>query len=64
MMLSIVDLPHPEGPTRQRNSPFATSRLMFCSTGVVLPSRMKTMLRFSARSLMLVAGVVAAADIF
>src|SRR4028119_153244 len=31
-MLSRVDLPHPEGPTRQTNSPSRTSRLMSSRT--------------------------------
>ncbi len=32
MMLSSVDLPQPEGPSRQTNSPSLTSRSMSSST--------------------------------
>ena len=35
-MLSRVDLPQPEGPTRQTNSPSPTSRLMSSRTWVVV----------------------------
>ena len=38
---SSVDLPHPEGPTRTRNSPSATSRSTACSTCVV-PNALST----------------------
>ena len=51
MVLSSVDLPQPEGPTMQRNSPFATSRLMSFSTGVLLPSRVNVMWMCCADSL-------------
>src|SRR5882672_1133586 len=34
MMLSVVVFPHPEGPSRDRNSPLYTSRSRLCRTGV------------------------------
>src|SRR6202021_1689415 len=50
IMLSSVVLPHPDGPRRQRNSPSPTSRLMFSSTLVCLPSRSKIISTFSTCS--------------
>ena len=34
---STVDLPHPEGPTRTKNSPSLTSRVKLFTAGVVEP---------------------------
>ena len=51
MTFSIVDLPQPDGPSRQTNSPSPTSRLMSSSTLRLAPSRSNTMLIPSARSL-------------
>ena len=47
---SSVDLPQPEGPTRQMNSPSATSRLISSSTDMLLPSRSNTMPSVPARN--------------
>ncbi len=35
IILSVVDLPQPEGPTSTTNSPSAMSRSMPCSTSVL-----------------------------
>src|SRR3990167_1798263 len=43
MMLSRVDLPQPEGPTRMRNSPGATSMSMRLSTSTALSPLPKTL---------------------
>src|ERR1044072_5232025 len=47
----MVDLPHPEGPSRHTNSPSRTSRLMSSSTLMRAPSLSNAMQIRSARSL-------------
>jgi hypothetical protein len=42
-IFSSVDLPHPDGPRMQTNSPSRASRSMFSSTLTSLPSRLNTM---------------------
>jgi hypothetical protein len=49
MMLSNVDLPQPEGPTRIRNSPDSISRSMAFSTST-LPKTLRTFLTASEDS--------------
>src|SRR5277367_881505 len=51
-----VVLPQPDGPSRQTNSPSATSRLIFSRTGVLLPSRLNVIPTFSTDSLVFGAG--------
>ena len=46
-MLSSVDFPQPDGPTRVTNSPRATSRLMPRTASTVLPSAWNTLPTFS-----------------
>src|SRR3990172_3939333 len=50
--LSTVDLPHPDGPTMQRNSPSFTARLMFSKAIRVPPGDGKERETFSKMSLL------------
>src|SRR3990170_925500 len=50
--LSTVDLPHPDGPTMQRNSPSFTARLMFSKATRVPPGDGKERETFSKMSLL------------
>src|SRR3954463_4817936 len=52
MMLSSVDLPHPEGPTIATNSPLATEKLTFSTTGSVALLRTKPLLTASTTILL------------
>src|SRR3569833_2763591 len=45
-MRSIVDLPQPDGPTKTRNSPSATSRSMPLMTSIV-PKDLRTLRRLT-----------------
>src|SRR5258705_13845332 len=54
--LRMVDLPHPDGPSRHTNSPSPTERLMSSSTLMLPPSRSNTMPIPTALSLALSAG--------
>jgi hypothetical protein len=53
IMFNKVDLPHPDGPTTQMNSPSQISRLMFSRTGVFFPSRSNAILTLRSRNLAL-----------
>src|SRR4029434_5395831 len=51
MILSSVDFPQPDGPSRQTNSPSSIRRLMSTSAAVADPCEMYVLLRFSTVSI-------------